>query len=444
MDTVFEDPVGRLGVVDDRYCVDLNDNLFTPGDTILFVFGAVDQAAGATYWSQFTGTKEDFAEVATLPMEFQVFPGGGWLRGGEILYVDDFSGRGAQPYFDTAFDKMWILDQVDRYDVRAPTSMVGNGLGGRVVDPVAQLADCYDVIIWNSGNLSSGTIGDGLGPEKGDDFGVLYIYLDADTGNVGLYISGDDVAEEWATLDTPSALNLRYGYISFELTDGDHRNQGFPISPLVTAETTSMFDHIIYGPDTLVAFGGCPGIKNFDVLEPTAAAVAEMTYEGTGLAANSAVISQTTSNIAGGTARVVLSGFSYHYIRDDRPWVPCDRADHLHDILTWIQQVVPEPLKPDPGEQHVTRLLQNRQNPFNPSTTIEYSIKERARVTLRIYSVTGQLVKTLVDEVQPPLGLRAVGWDGRNNQGQPVASGVYLYKLDTKNFSQAKKMVLLR
>ena len=65
-------------------------------------------------------------------------------------------------------------------------------------------------------------------------------------------------------------------------------------------------------------------------------------------------------------------------------------------------------------------------------------------MTLRVYNIAGQLVKTLVDEVQNPSGIRSVEWDGHNNQGQPVASGVYLYRLVTKNFIKTKKMVLLK
>ncbi|MDH3216904.1 MAG: T9SS type A sorting domain-containing protein [Candidatus Krumholzibacteria bacterium] len=77
-------------------------------------------------------------------------------------------------------------------------------------------------------------------------------------------------------------------------------------------------------------------------------------------------------------------------------------------------------------------------------TTIRYSIKERAHVSLKIYNVAGQLVKTLVSQVQSPDQVKPVRWDGRNNVGQPVASGVFFYKMVTKGFSQTKKMVHLK
>ena len=67
-----------------------------------------------------------------------------------------------------------------------------------------------------------------------------------------------------------------------------------------------------------------------------------------------------------------------------------------------------------------------------------------APVTLRVYNVAGALVKTLVNGERAPGIAHAVTWDGRNNAGQRVASGVYFYRLVTKEFSRTKKMVLLK
>jgi hypothetical protein len=83
-------------------------------------------------------------------------------------------------------------------------------------------------------------------------------------------------------------------------------------------------------------------------------------------------------------------------------------------------------------------------NPFNPTTTIGYAIKERTHVSLNVYNVAGQLVRTLVDEEQAPSSMRHVVWDGRDNSGESVSSGIYFYRLTTKDFTQTKKMVLLK
>jgi hypothetical protein len=91
----------------------------------------------------------------------------------------------------------------------------------------------------------------------------------------------------------------------------------------------------------------------------------------------------------------------------------------------------------------VCRLSQNFPNPFNPSTTILFDMSEKGRVTIKIYNVGMQLVRTLVDDVKDAGAYRAV-WDGTNNQRVRVASGVYFYKMETGRFKRTRKMILIR
>ncbi|RMH82489.1 MAG: choice-of-anchor D domain-containing protein [Calditrichaeota bacterium] len=88
-------------------------------------------------------------------------------------------------------------------------------------------------------------------------------------------------------------------------------------------------------------------------------------------------------------------------------------------------------------------LHQNYPNPFNPVTKISYQIARTEWVTLKVYDLLGQEIKTLVNE-QKAAGNYRVQWDGTNNVGTPVASGVYIYRLKAGNFEQTRKMVLLR
>jgi M6 family metalloprotease-like protein len=88
-------------------------------------------------------------------------------------------------------------------------------------------------------------------------------------------------------------------------------------------------------------------------------------------------------------------------------------------------------------------LLANYPNPFNPSTTIRYELASRARVELRVYDVNGALVRTLVDDVKPA-GAYALEWNGRDDRGNPVGSGVYFYRLTAGDFSDVRKMTLLK
>jgi hypothetical protein len=91
-----------------------------------------------------------------------------------------------------------------------------------------------------------------------------------------------------------------------------------------------------------------------------------------------------------------------------------------------------------------TALRQCYPNPFNPMTTIAFSIREQAHVSLKVYNAAGHHVGTLLDEVREPGMHTDVKWDGRNAQGAPVSSGVYFYQLVTGDFSQTKKMVLIK
>jgi hypothetical protein len=88
-------------------------------------------------------------------------------------------------------------------------------------------------------------------------------------------------------------------------------------------------------------------------------------------------------------------------------------------------------------------LAQNYPNPFNPSTSIEFSLAQRSEVTISIYNVLGQKVRTLLNEPRPA-GSYTVERNATDESGETVASGVYLYRLQTEELDQTKKMLLLK
>ncbi len=91
----------------------------------------------------------------------------------------------------------------------------------------------------------------------------------------------------------------------------------------------------------------------------------------------------------------------------------------------------------------ITKLNQNYPNPFNPETTINYSLKEDSKVSLNIYNIKGQKVNQLVSD-QLSIGQHSVIWNGKDNNGKSVSSGIYFYKLKTENYEKTKKMILLK
>ena len=95
----------------------------------------------------------------------------------------------------------------------------------------------------------------------------------------------------------------------------------------------------------------------------------------------------------------------------------------------------------------VTRagLEQNYPNPFNPDTRIVYFVPDGnpAPVSLAVYNVRGQRVRTLVAGRQAG-GRHVARWDGRNDRGESVSSGVYFYRLTQPGFSETRKMLLIK
>ena len=93
------------------------------------------------------------------------------------------------------------------------------------------------------------------------------------------------------------------------------------------------------------------------------------------------------------------------------------------------------------------RLYANAPNPFNPETLIRYELPawegKAPEVRLQVFNLAGQRLRTLVQEAQAP-GHYAVQWDGLDAQGQPVSSGVYLYRLEAGRWAQVRRMSLIR
>ncbi|NUN69149.1 MAG: T9SS type A sorting domain-containing protein [Bacteroidetes bacterium] len=88
-------------------------------------------------------------------------------------------------------------------------------------------------------------------------------------------------------------------------------------------------------------------------------------------------------------------------------------------------------------------LEQNYPNPFNPSTTIQFALPSDASVRLTVYDILGREVRSLVN-TDMAAGYHNVAWDGRNNKGTSVASGIYIYRIEAGQFISTKKMMLLK
>lgn len=131
------------------------------------------------------------------------------------------------------------------------------------------------------------------------------------------------------------------------------------------------------------------------------------------------------------------------------PTSPMDPDSTIADIGVFYFPHSPTFVKDD---DHNTpqrfELSQNYPNPFNPTTRIQFRVSSLefgnpAQTTLKVYNILGQLVRTLVDEEKMP-GKYKINWDGKDDSGKEVGSGIYFYQLRTRDYTDTKKMVLLR
>ncbi len=129
----------------------------------------------------------------------------------------------------------------------------------------------------------------------------------------------------------------------------------------------------------------------------------------------------------------------------------CYRYSSEYPGLVGKDLVPGEPLELNPttavnddgGEITKFKLYDNYPNPFNPTTAIEFAISKRELVTITVFDMLGNKVKTLVSQEMEP-GIKSVNWNSTDNSDRMVSSGVYFYSIQAGDFIQTKKMILLR
>ncbi len=175
------------------------------------------------------------------------------------------------------------------------------------------------------------------------------------------------------------------------------------------------------------------GQSSADVVRPVGGADSMLVYKGTG---KSAAIRYT------GNYRLVYFGFGFEGIKDaGGGYTSPDTV--LAKVIGWVSGVEEEDVGPPPAKAPVFRLAQNMPNPFNSQSEIRYQLPAKLTARLAVYNILGERVVTLVDGVQVA-GSHAVVWDGKNARREPVASGVYFYRLEAGEYSSVRKMLLVK
>jgi len=361
-----------------------------------------------------------------------------------ILFINDFANRGGENEWYTALNNIGHTVGVDYdvYYVNGPSSGVGNGIGGRSNDI---MIDGYLDILYTAGDLGVNTIANGdFNNDAGDDVGTLKAWLDA--GGHDIFMSGDELASDLAQAGTVT-LDLLENYMGVGLLQNDIRPLiGNQTAPLVVATGSNpVFNGAL---TSWIAYGGCAGINTFDAVEVKTGSqrIAEFTNPA-GAAGAYSYSAATLNDAAGllGTSRVISMPYDLMFVYTDPAAAGSNVAGRtalLGDVLQYFGV---------PGGGNVVPVLpgiafktSNYPNPFNPSTTINFTMPKTGHLSLKVYNVRGQLVKTLIDGQVEATDSGSIVWDGSNNQGSNVSSGVYFYEARTGGDVQVQKMALVK
>ena len=338
--------------------------------------------------------------------------------GPRVLVVDGFdraSGIWTEPSHPFALTHCRVLDALE-------TAFDGCS-NEAVADGKVELGD-YDAVVWVLGDES--VEDSSFAPAEQ---ALITAYLE-NGGN--LFLSGSEAGYDLAGQGSAADSQFYHDILQADLIAGDAE------SDTVSGLAGTIFEGLSFC--FADSSQGLYGEEGPDAIEPSEGGQANLTYAGTSYHAGL----EYTGPFGSGTApgRLVYLGFPFETILADSI-----RTEVMDRVLDYFQITTGAPDQDGPIAALPGRfaLDQNHPNPFNPSTTITFSIPGPApgRTTLKIFNVLGQTVRTLLDGTLEP-GAHAAAWNGCDDTGRPASSGIYFYTLRCGRHSRSRKMVLLR
>lgn len=433
--------------VKNRFNFELPDTgMLFPGDVLHYYFSATDvvgtdvkqttvPANLAGFGNATPGAFPSLFVVNCLPTMTAAVAG----SQPTTLFWNDFGDRGGEDEWYGALTSLGLERGVDYdvYQTKGPSSGVGNGLGGRAV---LNQIKYYTDMLYTAGDLNQPTLSNGdPASDAGNDLGLLNEWF-AENGR-DLFMTGDDLGSSLSA-SGPIALAFLEEKMGVQFNDTDVRdNIGGQTAPLVVVEDGNpVFDTAA----SWIAYGGCFGINDFDNVQPfnTGVRLAEFT-DGSEAGASPYPYSAAVLNEFG-TNRIISTNHDFYYITTPgKSAAPlAARAIMLSNVLDYFG------VANDPGTITGTDLpvarfgVDSYPNPFNPSLTIKYTLKNPGNVVMKVYNVRGELVKTLLNGfVETPA---PIVWDGSNEQGGSVSSGVYFVETRSGGDVNVQKATMVK
>jgi hypothetical protein len=447
-------------VITNRFCFDLPDTGFLfPGDVLRYHFEATSlvggeartaylpaDTTGFSDWSDFWTYGQDFT-VRALPSLEETTPGELFQPVSTLVWLDAYD---TDAWF-SSFDLMEIRPghQFDLFITRSPSSGVGNGLGSRAT--AAQL-DGYSGMLYSAGSLSTFTIcnGDENG-DGSDDLGLLDEWLQGN--NRTLFLSGDNLVSDLALNTGSQGLDFLNNWARVSLVDMNLR----PLIDTQTAPLVVPTDASAYlDLPSWIAYGGCPIINTFDAVTVQGGAVrlAEFTtpWGATGAYPYAAMsfyqLPAAKNGVTFSVPSVMTLPMSLATVYSDPGsfhMPPCG-ARQLLLAEVFMLCGHPDYCSGVGGTEIPGSLVfgaHQYPNPFNPVTTIDYTMPRAGHLSIKVFDLKGRLVKILLDE-QVVAGKGAVSWSGKDEQGAEVSSGVYFYRVQGPDRAIVEKMALIK
>jgi len=449
----------------------LPNNLFVPGTRIEYYLAACYVGSADTFYTP--------NNAQSSPEEFEILPmfisdGLGSIEWPCLIYADHFGQRGNEGERNSVRTGQHLAANGFEYDMfnrLGPSSDLRNGIGRFAA---------------NAGQVGGpGTAKYNWGPGATVQQFLAYSHCMLNTGNIygySIYPSDMNMLNSWLVNFT-DADHQRFLWISGDQWVPElHRRTGWGArtfmnnvmcvtSPfgILTSYAASYVDFTYCLPMNGIAGGrivsaaepfqirqnGCP--RNFWEVAVSGAAgcngVPEIEYDGRTPDAVAA-ISNDRSDV---NYRTFAEGYDYSAMRDGSAGfftcgIDAPLTAWFNSVLTWggftttavcnLGWVI-EVKEPGVVPAVVTSLGQAFPNPMNPTATIKYTIGTPGKVMLRVFDVSGRVIRTLVDETKTAGQYSAI-WDGKNDGGERVASGVFFYQLNAPGSELNKKIVILQ
>jgi len=451
-----------------RFAFDLPDSGFLfPGDFLYYYFSATSDAGGdvrtATLPADTSGFS-NFDDPMAYPPIYKLHalptitgtPGQpATYAQPSILFWDDGAATGYRDDWYMSFANLGLVAGVD-YDIyytSSPRTGSGQGLGGRAT--VNQVAG-YTDMLYTSGQQTFFTLSDSTNSDKSKDVQLLEAWLQL--GGRDLFLCGDDLVGGVYNYAGTPAIQFTQDWMGVDLTAQNVLTSiDNQIAPLVVVTNPSgVFSAVNQWEGMAICsvaasqyYGGgsvATGGRAFDGITVRPGAVRLAEFAAPDGAVGVYNFSAATLNVrADYNARVISLPYDLQSVwTQDAAKAAASlpaRTRVLGDILAYFNAVGSSTVSDVPGTG--VFAARNHPNPFNPATTISWSLPRAGHLALRIYDLRGRLVRTLLDEPQPA-GPGQVRWDGRGADGAAAAAGVYFYRLEAAGRSLVGKMALIK